>query len=208
MRQSADCTRKIAFSSMWMEGRFPGSGAAFPRKHGFNGTILSGRLGHSVICQTVPERREEWKFSKEDLGSSIPPLQEIPVAKVLRIGCCDVRTAKSGVYFIGTVGAKVVKEVVADLGPLLGLMDELQLVGHQDCVASRARLGLSPTAELDAEQRRRVDEETERFLEQNAHELVGTSLIRLALDNGVRFRLGLDNNQGSITWKKYNRAIG
>ncbi|MCP5109326.1 MAG: hypothetical protein GY953_00670 [bacterium] len=130
------------------------------------------------------------------------------MSTVLRIGCCDVRTAKSGVYFIGTVGAKVVKEVVADLEPLMGLVRELQLVGHHDCLASRGRLGLSPAAALDSEQRRLVDEETERFLTQNARELVGISLVRLALNNGVRFRLGFDDNQGRIKWREFSRETG
>lgn len=127
---------------------------------------------------------------------------------ILRIGCCDARTAKEGVHFIGTVGAKVVKEVVDDMELLLELVQELQLVGHHDCLASRRRLGLSSKTVLDRDQLRRVDEETERFLKRNARDLVGMSPVRLALNRGVRFRLGFDNNDGRITWKEFDSAIG
>lgn len=127
---------------------------------------------------------------------------------IVRIGCCDFRTAKDGVYFLGTVGAKVGKEMIADLGFLLEMVGEVQLVGHEDCLAARRRLGLPTAGELEPAQRQRLAEETERFLDQNARELTGSAVVRSALERGVSFRVGVDNNRGSIRWLNWRREIG
>jgi carbonic anhydrase len=123
------------------------------------------------------------------------------MTKTIRFGCCDYRTHKGDVYYFGTVGARVIPEVLDDLVHIMSGIETIQLVGHHDCKASRLRLNLPVGVKLAAADAQRVDHETQRFLGENLPILLAHPEVHKAVRHGVEVKVGLDTlNDGKIHW--------